>query len=130
MQETVNGFNIPLRELTEEEKNREITLERFREFHYQAGEDFLDTTGEGNILIFSGWMLHKYPELSTDIIEIANSPHSEIKSFIELEDEFGYDSEEDIDKIYIDFAEFCNITTALKERVNQTLIQVSEYYSK
>jgi len=41
-QETIVGFDIPKRELTEEEKNREITLDRFNEFHNKAGEDFCD----------------------------------------------------------------------------------------
>lgn len=126
---TVNGFDIPLRDLTDEEKTRDITLDRIQQFHYSAGEDFLDTTGEGNILVFCGWMLHKYPQLSDEILEIANSKWGEIRSFTELE-EFGYSETLDNDKIYIDFVEFCNQTKSLKERVNQVLIQVAEYYKK
>lgn len=126
-QETINGFSIPKRDLTDEEKSRDITMERIQEFHYSAGEDFLDTTGEGNVLIFCGWMLHKYPELQEEILEIANSKWAEIRTFTELE-EFEYDEALDNDKIYIDFCEFCNQTVGLKERVNQVLIQVKEYY--
>lgn len=126
--EIINGFDIEKRELTEEEKTREITWERFKEFHYTAGEDFLDVTGEGNVLIFGGWLMHKYPELCPDILHILNSRNLGMSDFIEF-DQFGYCEEKDIDKIYQDFAEFCNFTGALKERVNQVLIQVNEHYS-
>ncbi|MCP4985258.1 MAG: hypothetical protein GY928_04055 [Colwellia sp.] len=125
----VNGFEIELRELTEEEKTRKVTWERFREFHYAAGEDFLDTTGEGNVQIFAGWLLHKYPELSGDILNTVNGHYSEVKSFSAIE-EFGYDEDKDIYNLYEEFAEFCNQTGALRERVNQVLIQVTEYYNQ
>ncbi len=127
--ETINGFDIPKRELNDEEASRDITIKRIQTFHYTAGEDFLDSTGEGNIFIFCGWLMHKYPELSKEILEIANNKYGEIQDFKEMY-EFGYDKELDIDKIYIDFAEFCNQTEFLKERVNQVLIQIAEYYKE
>lgn len=126
---TVNGFDIPLRKLTDEEKTRPVTWERFRDFHYAVGEDFLDQTGEGNVYIFAGWLLHKYPEHSADILRIVNKKYAEIQNFNELEF-LGYSDELDIDLLYCDFAEFVNLTGALKERVNQILIQVTEYYEK
>ena len=122
MTNTVNGFDIPLRQLSEEELNREITLERFNEFHGTAGEDFLDRTGEGDVLIYAGWMLHKYPGLGTEILTLANAGSSDITEFHELEELTGVDA-------YINFAEFCNQTSALKKRVNQVLIQVTEHYN-
>ncbi len=121
MNKTINGFDIEQRELTDEERGREITLERFTEFHFAAGEDFLDQTGEGNVKIFAGWMLHKYPEFSVEILSLANDKNAEVMTFNELEEKTYTD-------LYADFAEFCNQTGALKHRVNQILIQVVEYY--
>jgi hypothetical protein len=40
--ETITGFDIPKRKLTQEEKTREITFERFHNFHMEVCEDFLD----------------------------------------------------------------------------------------
>lgn len=127
--ETVNGFNIPLRELTPEEADLDITWKRFRSFHYAAGEDFLDQTDEGNALIFGGWLLHKYPQHCVDILEICNDRYPSVLDFSDLEF-LSYDEEKDIDLLYVDFAEFCNLTQALKKRVNQVLIQVTEHYNR
>ena len=130
MEETVTGFDIPLRELTKEESEREITLERFRRFHYDVGEDFIDCTGIGSELIFGGYLLHKYPEKSSQILDIINEKGKflEITSFCEV-DGLGYDEKEDIDMVYQDFADFCNLTVHLKKRVNQVLTQLVEYYN-
>lgn len=128
--EEVSGFSIPVRELTKAEANRKITWQRFKEFHYAAGEDFFDTTGEeGNIRIFCGYMLAKYPEFRKEILEIANDRFGSMLEFTEIEI-FGYDEAKDIDFIYCEFADFCNLTEALKKRVNQILIQVTEYYNR
>jgi hypothetical protein len=54
-----------------------ITWEMFREYHYSVGEDFFDQTGEGNHLIFGGYLLAKYPEFSKEILEICNSKYGE-----------------------------------------------------
>lgn len=129
MSDTVNGFDIPLREMTEEELNREVTWERFREFHYAAGEDFLDQTGEGNEKVFGGWLLHKYPNHSAEILDVVNSTFGSCLDFREIEP-LDYDEEKDIDKLYIDFAEFTNQTVAQKHRVNTVLIIVTEHYNK
>lgn len=131
-QETITGFSIPKRELTQEESERKITWERIRDFHYAAGEDFLDTTSYGNPLIFAGWLLHKYPDLAEDIIKVMNDSllRFEIMDFArEIDDEFGYDDETDIDKIYYEYCEFVNLSPYLKKKINQVLIQVKEYYT-
>lgn len=125
--ETLPGFNIPLRELTPEEQEMPITWERFRDFHYTVGEDFLDQTSEGNVDIFAGWLLHKYPERNTEILALVNHRFADVASFMDM---FGYDDEKDIDTLYVEFAEFCNLTGALKHRINQTLIIIDEYYNK
>ena len=74
--------------------SKEITWERFRAYHYRVGEDFLDQTGEGNVLIFGGWLMRKYPYLSTEILDVCNSKHKEVMSFKELAI-LGYDEEKD-----------------------------------
>lgn len=127
--ETVNGFDIPLRELTEAEADRKITWQRFREFHYAAGEDFLDQTDEGNVQMFGGYLLAKYNEFAKEIIEICNNRYAGIIDFREIEI-LGYDKGKDIDTVYCEFAEFCNLTVATKRRVNQVLIQVTEHYNQ
>lgn len=131
--ETINGFDIPLRKLTEEESSREITIERIRDFHYEAGEDFLDTTNEGygnSAIIFGGWLLHKYPEHSEIILNHLNENQRniDILCFGELDFLDGYVKEEDINLIYFEFVEFTNQTVHMKKRVNQVLIQLKEYY--
>ena len=108
--------------MTEDEKNQAITWERFRAYHYEAGEDFLDQTSEGNVKIFGGWLMHKYPEYTKEILDICNDKYGEVMSFKELEI-LGYDKDKDIDKLYIDFAEFANQTTHLKRRINEALLR-------
>lgn len=117
------------RELTSEEASRDITWERFRAFHYASGEDFLDYTGEGNLHIFGGWLLHKYPDYSSEILKVCNKKFGGIPDFRELPP-LGYDECKDVDSLYEDFAEFCNQTEALKKRVNKVLILTSEYYGE
>ncbi len=121
---TIPGFDIQMRELTEEEANREITLDRFSQFHYDAGEDFIDSYENCvNTEIFCGWCLHKFPDKSAEILEIANGKQFTfgVQSCMDL-----YDNHE---AFYEDFATFLNLTSAAKKRVNQVLIQVEEYYN-
>jgi hypothetical protein len=126
MNNTISGFNIEKRDLTEEEATRDITVPRFLDFHYASGEDFLDSTGEGNFLIFTGWLLHEYPRHNQEILEVANSGRKEIQAYKEL-DFLGFDTLLDIEVLYYSFARFCNVTGALKYRVNQILIQMAEW---
>jgi hypothetical protein len=131
--ETISGFDIPKRELTQEEKKKEITIERIRGFHYDAGEDLLDQVGYefGNAFIFGGFVLHKYKEHSKMILDHINQNinHLDIHCFNELEI-YEYNDEDDMDGIYYDLVEFLNLTENAKERANQILIQVDEYYNK
>lgn len=132
-QETVNGYDIPLRKLNEEESTREISVERFREFHYAAGEDFLDGQSEGPVqgFIFGGWLIHKYPAMSKEILDHINEniEYLDMHCFKDIDFLGEYIKDEDIDQIYFEVAEFANQTEALKKRINQTLIQVCEYYN-
>lgn len=127
-QETISGFDIPKRELTEEEKNRTITLDRFQNFHYDAGEDFLDTTGDGDHKIFCGWLMAKYPQASLEILEYCNKAgkYGEINTFNECS---MFDNDPSGDIFYTDVAEFANLTEHFKHRVNEVLIILDEYYN-
>jgi transposase len=121
--ETIHGFDIPKRQLTEEEATREITLERFQQFGYDAGEDFVDQCESlYNAHIFIGWCLHKYPELSKELLKAANSKYCSVQNVLHLLD--------NDDQFYTDFAEFLNQTEHAKAKTNQILIQVNEYYNK
>lgn len=130
-QKTITGFSILKRELTEEEASREVTIERIRDFHYEAGEDFLDIADDARAEIFAGFIVHKYKDRAAKIYDICNSNKGylsvmDFKEFYEPE----YNEEEDIDQIYFDYIEFVNTTVHLKKRVNQVLIQVMEYYNQ
>ena len=127
-QETVWGFDIPKRELTEEEKNREITLDRFNEFHNKAGEDFCDTCGSFmNHLIIAGYLIAKHPKISLELLKICNDKIAgeTLGLMTVYEDELG---DHDNEIFYTDLAEFANLTKGLKKNINQVLIQISEYY--
>ena len=128
-QQTLRGFSITERELTEEEANREITIDRIREFHYEVGEDFLDICNTADAKVFAGFIAHKYKDRAAEICNIMNQSEGylEINSFKEFY-EPEYNEEEDIDQVYFDYVEFVNTTKALKKRDNQMLIQVTEYY--
>jgi len=129
--ETISGFDIEKRELTQEEKEREITIERIRGFHYDAGEDLLDQVGYefGNPFIFAGFVLHKHKEYAKMIIDHVNEEgeHLDIHCFKKLEI-YEYNEEDEIDGIYYDLVEFLNLTENAKARANQILIQLDEYY--
>ena len=132
-QETIDGFNIPKRELTQEEATREITFERIQDFHRDAGEDYLDICSLDIQAekIFLGFLLAKRPDLAKEILSVANGngDYSYIDSeFYELFEETpgNYLG----DAFYKLFAEFANLTGGLKKRINQVLIQVHEHYNK
>jgi hypothetical protein len=126
--EYIYGFDIEKRELTQEEKEREITIERMCNFHHDAGEDFLDTCAVGRTDVFAGFMAHKYIDRAKEIWDILNEEYSEIQSFKEFYQE-EYNEEHNIDNIYFDYLEFINTTEYSKAEVNQILIQVDEYYN-
>jgi hypothetical protein len=120
--ETIDGFDILKRELTEEESTREITLERFQEWHCSAGEDFVDQYENINAQIFGGYLMCMYPNKSSIILNALNKKYPSVQSLKNI-----YENDDD-DKFYTDLASFINLTVALKKRVNQILIQVVEYY--
>ena len=131
--ETIDGFGIAKRELTQEEATREITFERICDFHHDAGEDYLDICSLDNQAekIFLGFLMAKRPDLSKEILSVANGGGGEChyinSEFYELfeENPGNYSG----DAFYKLFAEFANLTGGLKKRINQVLIQVHEYYN-
>lgn len=128
--ETVDGFDIPKRELTEEEANRDITFERFEEWHNEVGEDFCDQVGHlFNEKIFGGWLLHKYPEKSKHILELLNNKFCDVLSLQEIFEDNSAEGNGGDKTFYTDFAQFLNQTEKAKKRVNQILIQVMEYHN-
>lgn len=125
IQETIVGFDIPKRKLTEEEATRDITLERFNTFHSQAGEDFCDQCESFmNDKIIGGYFIVKFPNLSHEILHELNTGYG-IMSLVHLIDENFDDCDE---TFYKTLAEFANLTEHLKKNINQVLIQVDEYY--
>lgn len=130
--ETIEGFEIPFRKLTEEEALRPITLSRFSDFHIEVGEDFVDQIGSVNdkkiALLFAGFAMAKHPEWRSELLSQCNQTNV----YTQLIQEVYADntSESDCgDTFYSDFAEFLNLTIESRKRVNQILIQVAEYYA-
>ena len=127
--ETVHGFSIPLRELTEQEASMDITLERFSNYHTAVGEDFADQHGSLiNHLIVGGYLMAKHPELSNELLAVMNNKYGEVLSFTEVYAEHLNDENNDL--FYTELAEFLNLTVAAKKRVNQILIQIAEHYKR
>jgi hypothetical protein len=128
-QETIDGFSIPKRQLTQEEASRDVTFERISNFHHDAGEDYLDTCSLDKQAekIFLGFLLAKHPELSKEILKVANGGYIDCEFYTLFEQE---GDKQDSDTFYSLFAEFVNCTEGLKSRVNQVLIQVDEYYNQ
>lgn len=124
--ETIIGFDIEKRELSQEEKTREITFERFQEFHISACEDFCDTCGHMiNSKILCGFLMAKQPNLSREMLECINKDGDALELLHVYKDNL----QESDYEFYSDLAEFANLTVHLKERINQILIQVSEHYN-
>lgn len=98
-----------------------VTWEMFRDYHYSVGEDFFDQNSNINHLIFGGYLLAKYPQYSKEILEVCNSKYGECQNYRDEIEPLGYDEEKDIDYIYVEFAEFCNLTEHLKDRVIKAL---------
>lgn len=127
--ETITGFDIPVRPLTDEEASRDVTLERFNNFHADAGEDFADTCGLTiNPYVFVGFLMAKHPDWSHGLVDCINKggDANSLRNF--YIDELGSTIEAE-DAFYTDLAEFVNLTKYAKKRVNQILIQIDEYYN-
>jgi hypothetical protein len=128
--ETITGFDIQVRPLTEEEATRDVTLERFNDFHSDAGVDFADTCGLTiNPYVFVGFLMAKHPEWSHGLVDTINKggDANSLRNF--YIEENGKDVYKAEDAFYTDLAEFVNLTKHAKKRVNQILIQVWEYYN-
>lgn len=124
--ETIHGFDIEKRELTEEEKTRQITLDVIKEFHGNAGEDLMDQAGSlVDHKVLAGFLMGKRPGLSKEFLKVVNSKYGEPLGLLEVYRDNDLD---DVD-FYTDFCDFINLTEKAKERFNQVLIQVNEYYN-
>jgi hypothetical protein len=127
-EETVEGHDIPLRELTEEEKSKEVTPERIRNYEIDCGESFLDQHGSTfDIQIVIGFFLARYPERAAELLEIANDEYAEVMN---IEHEFVPEyNEEEYVKFLQTLCDFVNLTVNTKRRINQILIQFNEHYN-
>lgn len=124
--ETIDAFNIPKRELTDEEATREVTMERISEFHIAAGEDLVDQVGHlVEVKTFGGWLMHKYSDKWEEIVDLMNSGGG-----VQRLMEFYEDFEDGDEGFYKDLCEFLNHTKATRKRINQILIQVTERHSR
>ncbi len=124
-QNNVPGFDIKLRQLSQEQYMCPITLDRIYKFQQDAGEDFLDTLGF-NIYVtklVSGFLMAKYPEIASKINEAsAYNLYDVYKVFDDNYELSGKD-------FYKGFCEVINYTDITKARINQVLIQIEQYYS-
>ncbi len=124
--ETIDGFDIEKRELTEEEKTREITIDVIDEFHANVGEDLMDQLGHlVNYKVLAGFLMCKHNNLAKQFIDVINDKYGEplkLKAVYE-------DNELTEEDFYKDFCEFINLTVNGKAAFNQVLIQCNEYYN-
>ncbi len=79
--ETIDGFDIPKRELTPEEANREVTLDRFHAWHAEVGEDFTDQFSSIDHKIYGGYLMAKYPNKSAEILAECNNKYGECQGY-------------------------------------------------
>jgi len=132
--EELEGYNIVAKALTEEEKNMNLTVERFGEYMRIIGEDFLDGRGGGYIpwRVFVGFLMAKEPQLFDKLLEVLNDTFGELLKVQEIFDkEFGKWSDEKecgFTKLYGYICEFCNKTYHTKYKINRQLIQIKELY--
>lgn len=142
--ETVDGTSIYKRELTSEEKSLDVTLERFDNYHCEAGEDFVDQVAPMvNNKDFGEFLIKKYPSMADSIKTVMDDKHYFEQDFLHLFVDEYYDevqeeeakkaphgySEYREDEFYSAYADFINTVPEAKEKVNQILIQVVEYYT-
>lgn len=128
-QETVHGYEIPIRPLNEEEKSRDITPERIRNYETTVGESFLD--GHSSLMCIDtviGFFLARYPEKAVELIRVGNEKFREVLS---LEEIFVPEwDEEENNKFLQTICDYVNLTVKTKARINQVLIQIDEHYNK
>lgn len=136
-EKTVDGYDIPLRELTNEEASRAVTVDRIQKYYYAAGESFIDT--HESIIdakLFAGWLACENKQLALQIWKCSNEGGKYgpcLNSLMNImEEKYGHwDGDNDTTgwyKFYQAFSNFVNTTVITKKRVNQVLIQICEYY--
>lgn len=129
-EETIDGFSIKKRPMTEEELLQDITYERFENYHHAVGENFVDQHSSAtDELVFLGFCIAKHPEISLELLECYNENRKyfellTIETFFE-----EYFDEDGYKMFYTLLAEFLNLTNVSKRYVNEILIMVDEYYS-
>jgi hypothetical protein len=115
------------RKLTQAELSKKVTLSDFIDYDCEVGEDFIDQTGLGNGFVFAGFLIHKYPSDSLEIINIMNASAKNvyIPSIQNIQQEYskyqGEEGEFGHKLFYSDYAEFVNLTVKLKANVNKAL---------
>lgn len=101
----------------------EITWQRFRDFHYEVQEDFFDVGDPNIVKPFMVWLMAKYPEIHDELHEESSRRFFCIHDLTEeFPEQFGYSEEHDIERIYMEIAEFCNTNKAAQDAVNNILI--------
>ena len=124
-QTDVPGFDIKLKQLSQEQYALPITLDRIYKFQQDAGEDFLDTL-DFNIYVtklVAGFLMAKYPEIASKINEA--STYNLYDVYKVFDDNYELSGED----FYKGFCEVINYTDITKAKINQVLIQVEQYYS-
>lgn len=126
-QETIDGFTIAKRDLTEEESSRDLTPERIRAFETTVGESFIDTYDHlFNAHAIVGFLMARHPDKASELLAVINTKYPTLN---DLNDIFVSDwNEEDHCKMLQDICDFINLTVKTKARMNSNLIIVAEHY--
>jgi hypothetical protein len=131
----LEGYSIPLVQLTDEEYSRDITLDRIIDHCCTVGEDFFDSHCTIiNFELFAGFLIAKLPNKAKEILEIVNKSSDLNDLSLIFESDYKdrdytwiYEAQ---NKIYELFCELVNYTTHTKAKVNQILIQIDNYYNQ
>jgi hypothetical protein len=129
-QETIDGYNIPSRELTEEEATRPLTTDRIRNYEVTVGESFLDTHGSSiNLQAIMGFLMARYPEKASELLEMGNNKFGDLNDLNDI-----FVPSEWTEKLHCEMlqniCDFINLTVSTKKRINKVLIIVDEHYNK
>lgn len=117
------------REFTEEELLQDVTWDRLQSAMCHMGEDFCyQNENLVDYRVFQGWIMHKYPEKCHYLLEALVEWNREIMTLKEFYDEIldDHTSDQDDELFYRDYAEFVNLTTITKGRVNSALFSITE----
>ena len=124
--EMCNGLNIPLLEISDEDKQLEITVDRIEQIAYLTAQnpfeysEFLCTSGT---LILAGFIINRRPDLALFILqEAAEDNFSAASLYIDV----FVGSDEFID----DFCKLVNLTKNTKASINQHIISIVKHYEK